>query len=79
MGRLPTSPRKSFATGRLKKAKPIVAPRGARLMTFLPWKNTQKADDGECRRDWDRLDNGHPIEPVHEVHQIDEPQGGNGH
>src|SRR5262249_51031046 len=33
MGRLPTSPRNSFATGRLKKLKPIIAPQVARLTT----------------------------------------------
>ena len=33
MGRRPTSPTKSFAIGRLKKAKPIVAPHSARLTT----------------------------------------------
>ena len=32
IGRLPTPPRKSFATGRSKNAKPIVAPYNAKLM-----------------------------------------------
>ena len=31
-GRLPTSPRKIFATGRLKNANPVVAPHKAKLM-----------------------------------------------
>lgn len=34
MGRLPTLPRKSLATGRLKKAKPKVAPHKAKLTTI---------------------------------------------
>ena len=74
IGRLPTSPRNSRATGLLKGAKPSIAPSSAAATiagngAIVPQRPS--SDDGTGHRH--DFGNGHPVDAVHEIHEIDEP------
>ncbi len=74
MGSEPTSPRKSFATGLLKSANPMSAPqrRGGDASAGSR-RESRQAERREEGGDRHHLGDGDPIEPVHEVDEVHEP------
>ena len=74
IGRLPTSPRNSFATGLLNGAKPSIAPR-SEAASSAGRRSAAPVDAEKHDRGADRHDFGdrHPVDAVHEIDQVDEP------